>query len=146
MTKLTTEQVRAELERIVQEKGADYVYEHVSTPLDNPIEGSCECFYADPNTGEPSCLVGRVFASLIPDLFEELSRHEGVWGYSRAVEELYETSVGPLIREYLPPEAAEGLNSAQSAQDAGRTWGTALERFDEAVRSYHWACESPCDW
>lgn len=134
MTKLTTEQVRAELERIVQEKGADYVYNHV-VGLDE-FGVVTECFYVDPETGEPSCLIGHVFASLIPPLFEELRRHEETWGYSRAVEGLYETSSGRLIQEYLPPEAVEGLALAQAAQDAGQSWGVALRRFSAGVESY----------
>lgn len=134
MTKLTTEQVRAELERIVQEKGADYVYSHVVRP--DEFGEFTECFYADPETEGPSCLVGHVFASLIPPLFEELRRHEEAWGYSRAVDDLSETSVGSLIHEYLPPEALEGLALAQAAQDTGQSWGVALRQFSAGVKSY----------
>ena len=61
---LTDEEAVALLQRAVEEKGADYVYEHptYTDPETNEEVEDSTCFYFDPGAGTPSCIVGHVLA------------------------------------------------------------------------------------
>lgn len=105
---LTYDQAKAELEAIVAEKGADYIYER---PVDSQ---SCVYFHA----GEPSCIIGHL-----------LARHDVRVPEDQRVNR---TSVGELAEQYGVLEPADEaarvlLREVQEYQDNGDTWGIALE-------------------
>lgn len=114
MTKrpITVRRVKNAMEKAVREKGRNYVYVRGES-------GWCE-YVRD---GAPSCLVGHALFYLgIP-----LSRLQEVEGDVPGVDG---GPMADLLNEYEVPEEVRGaLNYAQSQQDAGRSWGTALDRF-----------------
>lgn len=114
----TYEYVAQALKEIVYDKGDDYVY---------PTVGGL-CYYYDPHTKEPSCLVGHFFAR------EEIIDGE--------VDDLDETNVDAVLSYLAETEAAHFdkgahklLSQVQIAQDGGIPWGTAV---DSAVKKISW--------
>lgn len=87
---------------------------------------SLSCYYVHKDeNGEnvtPGCLVGKVLNVLGVSL-EALSRYEGSGAYSVTATVLEVTGQPDEIRA-----AHDALGIAQNAQDAGATWGDALER------------------
>ena len=102
------------LELTVKEHGADFVYQR-------PIEHSSECYYNW--DGQPSCVVGHVFANYVgievPDDMENI----GVDSYLFRV---------PGVR--ITPEAHQVLGVAQNEQDLGRPWGEAYAEAEARAR------------
>lgn len=131
----TTEQyVLRLMEEAVALKGADYVYEHQPTN-DPDALAPTTCYYVWDN--QPSCIVGHVLhAAGIP--LEELARHEG--GSAHIVV----AAVAPHDWDGLVGNA---LNSAQAMQDAGGTWGEALETFkSELPEPTHYLAGQDPNW
>lgn len=121
MTIVLTEQVVLDtLREIVAEK-PDYVY---AGPKD--ASGMAHCAYSAPD-GSPSCLVGHLFARLIPEQFAQI--HDEEWSGS----DFYPTDdasgvVGSMEGvEFDRGSTASLLDTAQLAQDGGKPWGQALE-------------------
>src|SRR5699024_10319674 len=89
-------------EAVIREMGReDFVYE--------PPDPYAGCLYCDPETGDPSCLIGHVL-------------HR--WGVLEYAEE--EMDALFVLEEQLGCADAELSNLAQemqSMQDEGRTWG-----------------------
>lgn len=112
--KYTAEQVLDTLAQVVSGK-EDYVYR-----LDQRDQhGSVECNYAE-DDGSPSCIVGHVAAALDPHLFRDLAEGE------REGDSFSVMSASHYFRSHFEDRALETLQAAQSAQDEGLSWGTAL--------------------
>lgn len=111
-------QVRALLQRAVDEKGASYIYE---APV--PING-CIYFEESEQGMVPSCLVGHVMSYMGMDYTDIKGEKNNRKTIEMLVNEGY-VNVSSL--------AAEGLRAAQDAQDSGEDWGTSLAAFDSAV-------------
>lgn len=100
------------LRTVVFEKGADYVYQSGS-------DGLCFNF----RDGEPSCIVGHVFALL--GLTAEKAEELGVDGARSVIPSCQVLSQSDFDWNF-DNNAAEILNTAQGVQDYGWTWGEAL--------------------
>lgn len=113
---ITYEQVLADLREIVDEKGADYVY--------NFREPS-QCVYFDPSDGTPSCIVGHWLARHNVSLWDE-----GDGWYTEINLGTNATSLLDRDYNYVPVDVdADGallLEYVQSYQDGGIPWGMAL--------------------
>ncbi|MCW2496365.1 hypothetical protein [Jatrophihabitans sp.] len=114
-TLLDVAAVRALLVRAVEEKGADYVYVNPDGAI--AAGGNVSCFNYDPETFEPSCIVGHVLHYMGVDL-RTVGRHD------TAQHSCYGRVEG---------SARAALYAAQFVQDDGGTWGEALVAFDAAV-------------
>ena len=115
MGEFNRENVRQALEESIAEKGADYTY---------PRAGGC--FYA--LNGHPSCIVGHVVNRIDPELFHkliELDRDGGDTDWATMAERLGLDG---------DPFLTDALAAAQEAQDRGRPWGVALDRFEEGLK------------
>lgn len=77
------------------------------------------CAYVD-GTGEPVCIVGHIFARLCPSVLDEIREAEAV-----RVSVLALSSFGVEVPMSMP--TLELLWAIQRYQDAGLTWGEALE-------------------
>ena len=127
------DQVLPALEKVVREKGADYVYEA-------PDEG--ECMYAEydwSSTGYPyvgpSCVVGHVLIDLglTPRDLRRLDDIEGVGVVVSAAR----LNVALHERGYVfSRKALALLGWAQTVQDDGGTWGHALEAAVDHAGAY----------
>lgn len=113
---LTIEQVRESLRKAVALKGEDYVY---------PTAKGCR--YADPDTGEPSCLVGYVLADLAPEEFARLRARERASRVSPAARRAIPMMIA------MPSSAIMALDSAQAEQDRAAPWGQAMARFEATL-------------
>jgi hypothetical protein len=113
---LDLEEAKQLVDRAIAEKGADYVYEQVSAPgymLDT-------CAYFNPQTGEPSCIVGHVLAYKGLTLAQAVAGEWNTGVTARGLKQNYGV---------LDADAATliFLNGAQESQDDGETWGKARE-------------------
>lgn len=112
----------AEVTAIVAEKGKGYVYgmdpETLEKRVQRDAEGTDDCFYAGPG-GKPGCIIGHLIHKLKPE--ENLDRLDG-WGAG-----------GAMRGAGLPVKGKElsFLNQLQRHQDAGQTWGNALNMAKE---------------
>lgn len=108
----------------------DYVYPKVRV---NPADTTAQsCAYFDPQTHEPSCIVGHVMAAI------------GITRHDLAVHENVDMTIFTLARErHLEMDFAAKslLMRAQGSQDDGVTWGQAVDdaiaftegRFEDAA-------------
>lgn len=119
--KYTAEQVLDTLAKVVAGK-EDYVYRLDQRDKD----GNVQCNYAE-DDGSPSCIVGHVAAALDPDLFSDLAEGEQ-GGNSFSV-----LSASHYFRSHFEGRALMALQAAQSAQDGGRSWGTAYIEARNAI-------------
>lgn len=109
-------QVRA-LDRVmaavVEEFGADYVYQRSMRPERSHLPG---CWYVNTTGDGPDCLVGQVLHRFGWTL-QDLDRIEGVG---------VEVDLTPAGMTDLSRQARVYLGQAQGTQDSGEPWGTAL--------------------
>jgi hypothetical protein len=117
---ITRSKAIAALEEAVAEKGEDYVYR-----TDNP---GGQCYYSV--DGEPSCIVGHVFAKLDQELFRDVADWEARYHQSMSVRTV--RTRWPSRMDY---DALEALSMAQVYQDAGRTWGQAVKAATSVVET-----------
>ena len=111
---IDTDEVLADLQTIVTEYGDGYVDPNFATG----------CCYYHPSTGAPSCIVGHV-----------LNKHGLLMGVADADVNYHPVRDVTVIHYAFTPEAEIVLEVAQSAQDAGKTWGEALVAAKEAASS-----------
>lgn len=106
---------RAALEKVVAEKGENYVYPRYLNNM--------QCVYAEVVGGEvvPSCIVGYAINEISHELFEKLAEEEIESGGMEA---------NDIRWVQIEEEARDALRAAQAKQDAGKTWGEALYAFD----------------
>lgn len=137
MTKrLTYAQTKQHLQRIVNLKGHEYVYEH---PIYEDEYGehqqSRECHYTDSN-GKPSCLVGALLAEVAPGKLKSLHSYEWEYRYDPQVVASTElVGVNPTgvdLSELFEEDALKLLHRVQHRQDLGCSWG---ESLDSATKS-----------
>lgn len=141
MTTFTPSAVSEALDRIVAEKGEEYVYPGASA----------NCVYSQNRA--PSCIVGHVVAALDPDYFSKVADYEEHTGESFGASELFDAGVPDDIQEYIdatddyygdyvnwvtPDDAddqrvRDALSVAQRAQDGGLTWGEAKGYFHRVM-------------
>ena len=115
---ITKPQALRALREAVALKGADFTYEMVNRG----------CVYTE--NGQPSCIVGHALASLgVPiETLELIDNVDREYTDSDMVS-AYEDVLKPNgIR--IGPKALEVLREAQEQQDAGLTWGYALEQAE----------------
>lgn len=122
--RLTYKQAVAGLERAVREKGEGYTYERVGGE-----EGACA--YFDPETKEPSCIVGHVF-SYMGFTYEDIAALEtgssdpNLWSVSPVTD--------GLLDDLLAESTRRLLVEAQYLQDRGEPWGEALKGAKRVAR------------
>lgn len=120
----TVAEVLEAMEKAVAKRGADYVYEKPRE--DPPTAAGSQCLYVHHRGTEqevPGCIVGQVYFDLLGELVPRT--YEGA-------------SAGLAVRNTPLRLAIALLDSAQSEQDAGFTWGEALEaaRYEARVNSH----------
>jgi len=115
MIQVTDNAVRTGLQTLVDAAGEDFVY------TQRPDTAGTKCVYV--HEGKPDCIVGQFLAGLGVSI-ERLERADARFGGVPAYE---------LLDQLVHEGVVEGswwtfsaLNSAQSAQDDGNTWGEAL--------------------
>ena len=120
---LKTDAVSEALDKAVNLKGGDYVYEKL------PLDGSgASCRYST-NDGAPSCLVGFVIAEVAPELFAEIVEYEAAYSTSVGVLEL----VDEFDIEFESADLEYALSYAQEKQDESYTWGEAQAAYYRTV-------------
>jgi len=121
----TVEDAVKAVEKVVAERGEDYVYlapkpaywladgeEDEYDPKDG------ECMYRNPD-GTASCIVGKiVLAEYGEKTFERLEEGSSVYGQS-------------FLTEDMSPDVVEILTVAQAAQDSRRKYGEVLAEVKE---------------
>ena len=105
------------LREVVYSKGPDYVYKRVES---HGLGGACVNFH----NGEPSCIVGHVFAML--GLTQEAAELVGVAGTSIASVSCLYLNRSDFEWEFTD-QAVCLLALAQDYQDSACSWGQALE-------------------
>ncbi len=119
MTTLTVENVKATVEDLIEEFGADHVYEFPNRdPYDHTQNGVC-VYQVE---GKPSCIVGHVVARLNPEFFQEIIK---------AGEGLNSTGSSGLFQAGLARDEEDTeffVRRLQRYQDGGDTWGEAYRR------------------
>lgn len=129
-TTLTRAAVADALDKLIIERGEDFVYSQ--DELGN-------CFYTHED-GEPACLVGALIAKLDPQAFETLKTLEPVQDDGNGM--LHRDPFGSVNRliengyiDVESPQLRKALVSLQAHQDTGGTWGTARSVFIDRLRS-----------
>lgn len=118
MIEITPDVVRAELGKLVDEHGENYVY----------TSKHGQCVYV--RNGEGSCLVGKMLINLgVP--VERLAAADIVMGGVGARELLPDLAREGLIK--IDAKSVKALMYAQSDQDFSETWGTALRSALEVL-------------
>lgn len=127
--KIDRESFTRAMEEIVK-GNEDYVYEKPSIPSEHALydpewgeDPVSACFYRDPNTNQPSCLIGRVLDKLGVEYQEQ-------WENKPAFVVL-DLLVGARYTEDIGLE--EAASRAQQYQDLGHTWGRALEEYHKVL-------------
>lgn len=127
MIKINSTHALTLLQEVVDERGSDFTYEHLSKvvhSLNDDITGGCFYEY----DGSPSCGVGAALhkAGVPVATLKALDEHPGDTGL-RAVSKLLEES-----NVLLTSQALTILAKFQDEQDLGAYYGTALEAAQEA--------------
>lgn len=149
MTAITIDKDKAIelLEKQVEKKGEEYVYEFASCQYFADEDGQLASHdfsnKIEVKEGQPLCIVGHIYADLgltLTDLYIYSSE------YNDETEE-YETTedqdqggavyeVHPDPEKVVLTEGAQAvLSTAQSAQDAWMTWGSALAEAKDKAQS-----------
>jgi hypothetical protein len=123
MKTVTADAVTETLKRIVEEKGEDYIYQ--------PFTGG-QCYYADPVSGEPSCIVGHLLEELDSDGFRAVREREHFNGTFDAIEAVEEAGLD------VPGYVREALQIAQNTQDNCYSWGEAFDRYLARLEEEHY--------
>jgi hypothetical protein len=121
------------LRDIVQGK-EDYVYNFT-------VSGWSECAYSNAD-GTPSCIVGHVMRRLTPVFYRGVAELEyeeegGAFINSTSAQYLFSemsTEAGDfysLTKPVIDNRTIRVLTRAQDMQDAGKTWGQALEAVEK---------------
>ena len=135
---LTYEQALAELERLVEEKGADFVYqspalvwdyaeneegdeERTGWHLGEPSDSNGDCINWLPD-GTPSCIVGHLIRHLFPDVEPTCEVMDD--GPERTLKMMGITADHDTLLL---------LYTVQCSQDNGATWGDAVEKAKEGL-------------
>lgn len=144
-TVITEEQVTEAFKAVIAQYGEDTVY--IAPGADHPNSGA-QCFYADPETGEPSCVVGHIISRISEELFGRVKEYErdgdsfgiGQFDYERysIVNEFGVEGDGELVRGDfdMPAYVRNALASAQARQDTGKTWGESFEAYESSLDHY----------
>jgi len=124
---ITPENFRAALQRAVDARGANYIYQKVEV-----YEGSGNwgCAYIDPQTGEASCLIGCALVDL--GVSKEWLRLVDIDAEASGLPSSTADSVLRTLGAYA--DIANAARDAQTEQDTGGNWGHALEAFDDWMR------------
>lgn len=110
MSKYTNTQIKEATKHALELKGEHYIYE----------KRAGGCVYAV--QGEPSCLVGHIFAEIDPEAFKKLAELDFTDDSS-----LPEAILEGILDLTYEQECA--LGRAQRAQDEGVAWGEAVEEI-----------------
>lgn len=143
MTRIINYQEAARLlKEQVQKRGSDYVYTPVTVLDDEGYVEQESCVYFNPEDGAPSCIVGYVVADLglTLDTLVEIATER----YNKATSQylnngaIADTLTGALMETerldlYFTPSAERLLRRAQANQDAGHSWGWAVQRALDSV-------------
>ncbi len=121
MRNINLETVVEVVTEIVDEKGQDYVY---------PGSFRDDCMYWDYNHQEPSCLVGHVFYNTAL-----ISTEDDFRLIENSTSDQACNSLETWKRAEFTGPAQDFLYALQNRQDAGWTWGRALEFAHAAVEA-----------
>jgi hypothetical protein len=112
----TVPEAIAVLEKVVELKGADYVYD--AETLGN-MSGECQYAYVDnEGTVQPGCIVGyAVYTTEGQEVLEDLHRDADPRTYG----------VDDIAPVNLDNDVIKVLLVAQNLQDSGKPWGVALQ-------------------
>lgn len=123
MIEIAVEDVRTGLKALVDEKGADFVYE--------PKGADAVCVYV--HDGKPDCIVGQFLAAQgVPlERLEKADRCGLGYGGIQAAALMEQLTDENIIR--APWAVSEALRKAQFEQDHHKTWGAALEAALEVL-------------
>jgi hypothetical protein len=114
----TLEQTKALLDAQVAKKGADFIYQAPDESTRPNVAGGVCLYYNDDNT--PGCIVGHVLADI---------------GYGpNAVNEGAGASSLPVIKLAFDGDSQTLLDCVQESQDAGSSWGEAVEGVYAAMK------------
>lgn len=115
-------EVRALLQRAVDEKGADYIY--------NGDGWNCKYFdMSKDGKLVPDCIIGHLLSYLGITLKDMVG--EGV--NTTKIRLLVER--GTVLSDISHPVVL-ALSAAQQSQDQGETWGAALQAFDREIAEW----------
>ena len=126
MIELTDSEVSTRLRALVVKEGEDFIY----TPRRTGEYGATKCHYV--YEGRPDCLVGRFLAESGVPLERLAEADNGKGGAGVCAGDL----VTDLEEEgflLVSDRALQALQAAQSSQDVGETWGTALRRAERRL-------------
>lgn len=115
---VTEEQFTAAMRAAVEERGADYVYpvwDRAGADDYHDVHGTCK--YSTPD-GTPACIVGLALSKIDPALVPDYSANYGAHG---------------MVVLGARSNLAYAAGVAQQEQDAGGTWGSALEQYLYAI-------------
>lgn len=119
----TLEDVKSRLRRIIDAKGADYVYQQRETR-----NGSYGCLYAYNN--EPDCIVGHLLVEIgvpVRDLdYNNPDREPFSNGFIN--DQQIEEALTNLYDIRFDPEVVTFLSEIQYQQDGGTSWGAAFDK------------------
>lgn len=147
MTAITIDKDKAIelLEKQVEKKGADYVYEFASCQYFADETGTmCNRDFVGRTPvelGQPLCIVGHVYADLgltINDLYRASEDYDDEADEYTTQEiqdqggNVMEVHPDPK-KVVLTPDAEMVLNVAQEFQDTGYTWGAALDEAKDVA-------------
>lgn len=118
---LTAERTLELLDKAVEERGQDWEYPGQGSECVYFVDEDVQQDFPGSEVGAPACIVGFVLNELGITLDDVAEANQGA-------------GVKTLIDSFLPeiltvePEAVELLIEAQTAQDTGTAWGTAVEQ------------------
>ena len=112
MSKITLEQVKAEVIKLGQEQ-PDFIY----NPAYDPLEFSISCFYTEGAKDGPECN-GCIFGQALQNLGVPLEKLET----TQTIEFLL-SDLGIAVTT----EESHHLRKVQEQQDTGKTWGEAIK-------------------
>jgi hypothetical protein len=115
---ITSEDIRAGLKALVDEKGEGFVYSKRDTRQDS--QGRCVYVHQ----GEPDCIVGQFLARQGVSV-ERLKKADTGFMFGQAAFDLLDALEFEKVIS-ISHMGKNALQVAQSAQDRGDTWGTAL--------------------
>jgi hypothetical protein len=116
------------MREVVADRGPNYVYprgEAGWVEAEDPQEFSAGCRYVRADVEEPACLIGVALFKLGVTL-DQLREAEGQTG-------------GAVVFHFFPDAPLVllvAIDRAQSYQDEGKTWGEALEAYEDTLRSH----------
>lgn len=144
MPTTTTEQFTEAIEAAVAERGSDYVYPlHDDSQPNWNLNGVCVYAVETESGLKPGCIVGDVFDRLGVATLDRMHEFEVETQTNTNLDTDStlgtDSTVGPLVEHLaldLPPRVLNALREAQTEQDYGNDWGTALDAYKRTLNRW----------